>query len=183
REATVPEPVQREPVERKLEQRNIADAIREARAGDLCSTFEIDPAGRQLEMVANGKVKRRRIAPAANLDRVFVRRSIRCGLVGRIRHAGEQVFTATLRRGELLLERLELPFDPLELGELLRRRLALDLARRAQLLDPWLNLANCLIRGEQLVEDFGGSLPREGDAEAVRVVARCAEIDHGRESR
>ena len=93
-------------------------------------------------MVANRKVKRRRIAPAANLDRVFVRRAIRRCLVRRIRHTVEQVFTASLRGGELLLERLELLFDPLELGELLRRRLALDLARRAQLLDPWLNLAD-----------------------------------------
>src|SRR6185436_2931961 len=135
------------------------------------------------EMVANRKVERRRIAPAANLDRVFVRRTVWRSVVRRIRHTVEQVFTASFRRGELLLERLELRFDPLELGELLRRRLALDLARRAQLLDPWLDLADCLIRGEQLVEDFGSSLPREREPKGLRVGARCAEIDHGRESR
>ena len=84
---------------------------------------------------------------------------------------------------DLLLERLELLFDPLELRQLLRRRLALDLARSAQLLDPWLNVADRLIRGQQLVEDLGGALPCECDAEASRVVSGCAEIDHGRESR
>src|SRR6185295_18430349 len=103
-------------------------------AGDLCRAFEIDPAGRQLEMVADGKVERRRIAPAANLDCVFIRGAIRCGLVRRIRHTVEQLLATSLRGGELLIERLELLFDPLELRELLRRRLALDLAGRAQLL-------------------------------------------------
>src|SRR4029077_5647293 len=134
-------------------------------------------------MVADRKVERRRIAPAANLARVLVRRAIRCGLVGRIRHTVEQLLAASLSGGELLLERLKPLFGPLARRQLLRRRLALDLARSAQLLDPWLNVADCLIRSQQLVEDLGGSFPCECDAEASRVVSGCAEIDHGRESR
>ena len=134
-------------------------------------------------MVAHRKVEGRRIAPAANLDCVIIREAVRRGLVRRIRHTVEQLLAASLRGGELLLQRLQLLLDPFELRKLLGCRLALDFARGAQLFGAGLNLADCLICRQELVEDVGGPFSRECEPEALRVVSGCTQIDHWRESR
>ena len=102
---------------------------------------------------------------------------------GGIGHALEQLLAASLGRDELLLETLQLLLDAFELLQLFRCGLALDLSGRPELLGSRLNLADSLIRCEQLVEDVGRSLARERRPEGVRVAAGCAEVDHERESR
>ena len=80
-------------------------------------------------------------------DGVVLGEAVRRLVVGRVRDAVEQLGAPPLRRGELLLERLELDLHLLELGELLRRRLALQLPLRAQLLDPRLHREHRAIGG------------------------------------
>ncbi len=70
-----------------------------------------------------------------------------------------------LRRGELLLERLQLDLHLLELGELLRRRLALQLPLRAQLLDARLHREHGAVGLEQLVEELAPRPCARGVAE------------------
>ena len=73
-----------------------------------------------------------------------------------------------------LLERLQLLLDLLQLLELLRRRLAVELLLRAQLVDPRHERAPALVGREQLVERVGGAAARERGAEGVGIVAGCA---------
>ena len=79
-------------------------------------------------MVADREVEARRLAPAADLDGVLVRLAVGCRHVGRVGDAIEDLLPARLRLAELFLQALQLALEPLELGELLGRRLALDLS-------------------------------------------------------
>ena len=134
-------------------------------------------------MVARGKVEGRGIPPATNLHRVLLRPAVGHVDVGRIRDSVEQLLAAGFCRRQLLLEGAELLFDALELGELFRRRPALDLARRAQLLDPRLDLTDRVVGVEQLVEEVGRALARECGTHRVGLGSGGAQIDHARESR
>src|SRR5882724_11948463 len=182
-EAATREPVESEPVERELEQRDVAAPEGEAGAGDLRTTLEVDARGGELQVVLDGKVERRRIAPAADLHGVVLSFSVGRRLVRWVRDPVEQLLAPAFGRRELLLQRLQLGLDALELLELLGRRFALDLSGRTELLDTWLDLPDPTIGLEQLVEDLGRSLPRERRPEGLRIVAGGTEIDHVRESR
>src|SRR5262249_2735433 len=67
--------------------------------------------------------------------------------------------------------------------ELLRRRLPVELAPRAQVVDLRDERAPALVGGEQGVEGVGRTLSRQRGAEALRVGARSAKVDHDLESR
>src|SRR5262249_58929293 len=114
------EPVESEAVERELEQCDVADAVREACAGHLCGALEVDPAVdlRQCEVIASREVERRRLADAANLDRIVLGQPVGRRLVGWIRDTVEQLLAPRLRRRQPLLEPLQLLLDALELREL-----------------------------------------------------------------
>src|SRR5439155_2765676 len=77
REAAAREPVESEPVKRKLEERNVAGAKCEARARDLRAALEVDARTGELEVVLDGKVERRWLAPAANLDGILLGEPVR----------------------------------------------------------------------------------------------------------
>jgi hypothetical protein len=134
-------------------------------------------------VVFDGKVERRRIAPAADLPRVLLRESVGGRLVRRVRDPVEQLLARTFGRRQLLLEGLQLRLDLLQLRQLFRCRFALDLSCRTELLDTWLDLPDRAIGLQQLIEDLGRSLPRQRGSKGVRVVAGSTEIDHLRESR
>src|SRR5207245_6350765 len=95
----------------------------------------------------------------------------------------EQLAAAAFRSGEILLEALQLLLDAFQLLELLRRRLAFELARGAQLLRAGLELAHRTIRLEQLVEQLSRALAGEPTAPFVGLGPCGPEVNHARESR
>ncbi len=184
-EAAFDEAVEREPVERELEQRDVADSVGEPRSGDLCRPFEIDPAvdRREVEVVARRKVEGRRVAPAADLLGVVFRLAVGHVVLGRIRDAVEHLPATAFGCHQRLFQGLQLVFDPLQLGELLGTWLSLHLARGAQLLHSRLDLSHGAVGLEQLVEELGRALAGKRRTKAVGVLAGRAEVDHARESR
>ena len=81
-----------------------------------------------------------------------------------------------------LLGPLQLDLDLLQLGELLRGRLALQLASPAQLLDTRLDVEHGAARREPLVEQLDGALPGARRPHLHGGRRRCAQAEHGRES-
>ena len=73
---------------------------------------------------------------------------------------------------------MQLLLRPLELGELLGRGLALELARRPKLLDARLHLPDRAIGGQQLVEQVRGALARERGAQLVGLLTCSPKVDH-----
>jgi hypothetical protein len=185
REAPLHEAVERVTVERDLELREVADAVGEARSGDLRRALHVDPPVRlrEIEMVLCGEVEGGRLPDAPHLDRVVVREAVRRVHGGRVRDAGEQLPPACLRGAERLLERLELGLHALELLQLLGRRLALQLPPCSQILDARLHVEHCTVGREQLVERLGRALALECSPECVGILPCCAQVDHERESR
>src|SRR5256885_10054314 len=92
----------------ELEQREIADAVRETRAGHLRGALHVDPAHDlgEVEMVLGGEVERRRLAHALDLHRILVGEAVRRVLGRRVRNPREELAAPRLRRGQLLLELL-----------------------------------------------------------------------------
>ena len=103
-----------------------------------------------------------------------------CGGFG---HLGEQLVARRLGRGVLLLGGAQLLLHLLQLRELLRRGLALQLRLPAQLVDLRHERAPALVGLEQGVERVAGALPGQCSAVGVRVVAGGLEVDHGVKSR
>src|SRR5262249_14380069 len=87
------------------------------------------------------------------------------------------------RGGELLLANAKLLLHAREPLELLRRRLPVELAPSAQVVDLRNEPAPALVGSEQRVEGARRALPRQRGAEALRVGARGSEVDHACESR
>src|SRR5256885_9583802 len=164
----------REPEDRLLEQRRVADDVAEPRAGDAGGALHLEAP--QLEVVADPRQLRGR-APAADLDRVLLRVAVGNRLVRRIRHLRQRGVARALRVGELLLRPSKLFLDRLQLLDLLRRRLALELLPRPQLVDARDEPPPSLVRGQPRVERLRGSFARNGGAEPVGVVARGAGVD------
>ena len=178
------EPVEREPVERELEQRDVADAITRSASRRPSRHARGRFAGRQARdgrwtgKSNDGGSPQRRISTASSSVEPVRRR-----LVRRIRHRS----SSSLRRppprraaarataARLLIRSSSSSCSGVGLPLTLR-------AARSSSTRGWIS-RTAAIRGQQLVEDLGRALPRERGAEAIRVVARCAEIDHGRESR
>src|SRR6185437_15568384 len=84
---------------------------------------------------------------------------------------------------ELQLGGLQLLLDALQLLELLRRRLALQLRARAQLVDARDDRPPALVGGEPRVERLGRAFTREPAAEVVGAGSCRACVDHRLESR
>ena len=184
-EALLDEPRKRPAVERELEQGKVADAVDEAAARDLRGALGIDPTHRlgEIEMVADREVEARRLAPAADLDGVLLGVAVGRRHVRRVGDAIEDLLPARLGLAELVLQPLQLALEPLELGELLGRRLALDLPPGPQILDLRLHLEDCAVGGEQLVEELAGSFARQRLAHLLRRCTGCPEVDHATESK
>ena len=138
--------LEREAVERQGEQRRVADEVAEARSRQACGALELEAAdlARLLHLGEH-----RRLAEAADLDRVVLGVAVGRGFVRRVRDVRERLVARGLGRGELLLGGAQLLLQLLQLGELLRRRLPLELRPAAQLVDAWDERAPALVGGEQ----------------------------------
>ena len=150
------EAVEREAVERELEQRGRADAVDEARAGDLGAALGVDPG--ELQVVARLEGERRRLADAAQLDGVLVREAVRGARIGRRGNALEELGAALLGGGQLLLDLLQLGLDAFQLLDLLGRRLALELRLRTELVGLRDEREPGAVGLHERVEVLGGAL-------------------------
>jgi hypothetical protein len=182
-EALLHEPVEREAVERELEQREVALAVDEARPRHLRGALDVDPAVLDSEVQVVARHGSARFAPAGDLDGVLLRLSVRNVLRRRVRHAVEQLLAALLRGGMLFLGPPELLLRLTQLVELLGCRLPFRLRARTEVRHARLQLPPACVGRHQLVEQVGCALARECGAEPLRVVARCADVDHSGESR
>ena len=100
-------------------------------------------------------------------------------VVRQVRHAQREFVAVGLGRSELLLGRLQLLLDVLQLRELLGGRLALELRLAAQRVDPGDEGTPALVRLEQRVERLGRALAGERSPVGVGVVAGGLQVDHG----
>ena len=128
-------------------------------------------------------VQARRLAPPPDLLGVLLLGAVGNRFVRRVRDLLEQRVACRLGLRERGLEALELLLHPLELLDLLRRRLAGELLAAAQVVDLRDERAPALVGGEELVERVGRALARDCGAHCVGVVPRCAEVDHEWESK
>ena len=119
-------------------------------------TLVIVSHDREVEVILRREPERRRLADARDLDGVLVREPVGRVLGGRVRDPREQLGTRRLGRRELRLELLQLDLHLLELLQLLGRRLALQLALRAQRLDARLHVEHEGVA--QLLDAFVDSL-------------------------
>ena len=101
----------------------------------------------------------------------------------RIRDGRERLVARCLGCSELLLGGAQLLLQPLQLRELLGRRLPLELRPAAQVVDARHQRAPALVGREQRVERLAGSLPGESGAPGVGLGAGCLEVDHASDSR
>ena len=172
--------IEREAVERQREQRRVADDVAEPRAGEARGALELEAPdlARLLRLR-----ERRRLAEAADLDGVVLGVAVRSRGVRRVRDERERLLAGRLGGGELLLRRPQLLLHPLQLLELLRRRLALQLRLAAELVDARHERPPALVGGEQLVERLGRALARERRPPGVGLGAGGLQVDHPRESR
>ena len=101
----------------------------------------------------------------------------------RVRDERERLVAGGLGGRELLLGGAELLLHPLQLLELLGRRLALQLRPAAEVVDARHERAPALVGGEQRVERLAGALAGERGAPGVGLGAGCLEVDHASDSR
>ena len=185
-EALLDEPVEREAVERELDQRRVAHAVDEARAGEAGRRAP-GRTSRGPSRSRGGRAARsrssRRLADLAQHLRVLLGPAVGRGRIRRVRDAVPVVLHARLRLLELVLERLQLALDPRQLLELLRRRLALELRARAEVVDLRLELPPPLVGAHQLIEELLSALARDRGPNDVGMGARCLEVDHAAESK
>ena len=181
REALPRHPVEREAVERELEERGGADPVDEARAGHLGPALGVDPC--ELEVVPRLERELRRLADAPELLGILVREAVRSARIGRGGDEVEERRTPALGLGQLLLGLLELGLDRLQLLELLGRRLALELRLRAQLVDARDEREPGAVGVHERVEFVRGALPLERCAVCLGLRSRRPDVDHARESR
>jgi hypothetical protein len=181
REALREQPVEREAVERQLEERGGADAVDEARARDLRAALGVD-AG-EVQVVAGLEGERGRVADAPDLLRVVVREAVGRARVRRRRDAVEELDAPPLGGRQLLLHALELGLHGLQLLDLLGRRLPLQLRLRAELVHAGDEGEPGAVGLHERVEVLLGTLACERRAVGVRVGARRPDVDHARESR
>ena len=159
--------VDREAVEREREQGGVADQVPEARAGEARGALHLEAA----DLGVLG-ARRPGLADAAELLGVLVGVAVGRGGVGRVRHLLEEAVALGFGGGELLLRGLELLLHAVQLLELLRRRLALQLQLAAELVHARDELAPALVGGEQRVERLRGALAQRARRGSRR--GRCA---------
>ena len=127
--------------------------------------------------------ERRGFAEAADLDGVVLGVAVRRGVVRRVRDERERFVAGSLCGGQLLLRSAQLLLHPLQLLELLRGRLALQLRAAAEIVDVRHEQAPALVGGEQLVERLGRALAGERGTPDVGLGAGCLEVDHASKSK
>ena len=118
-----------------------------------------------------------RLPPAADLDGVVLRLTLRHVWVRWVGQRFQRGVAIDLGCRQLLLRLAQLFFDLLQLLDLLRSRLALELLPRPEVVDSGHQLAPALVGGEPGVERVGSSLAREGGPVSVGVVARGLRVD------
>ena len=91
---------------------------------------------------------------------------------------GQGLLAFGFRGGELSLERTQPLLDLLQLLELLRGRLAVELLPCPQLVDLRDEGAPALVCREQRVERLSRATACERSTKRLRVVARLAQVDH-----
>ena len=169
REAVLRQMVERGAVEREREQRGVADRVAEARAGDPRGALHVEAA--DLGVLPRLR-ELRRLARARDLDRVLLARCRpardSCGGFGTCASSSSRAASAA---AYLLLGRAQLLLHLLQLGELLRRGLALQLRLPAQLVDLRHERAPALVGLQQRVERLAGALARQ--RRAVARPGRC----------
>ena len=181
RQMSVPDRrVEREAVDREREQRRVAEHVAEARAGEPRGPLHVEAADLGV-LLHLGEL--RRLAPAPDLDRIVLRVAVGRGVVRRVRDSVSSRSRSASAEASSCSAVLQLLLHAPQLLELLRRRLALLLRAPAQVVDARDEGPPALVGGEPGVEGFGSALARELPPELVRVVARCAGVDHERESR
>ena len=168
--------VEGEAVERHRDECRVACDVPEARAREARGPLH-------LESTDLGVLRAWRpgLTDTPDLDRILVGRTVGRRGVGRVRYLGDQLVPLGFGGRESRLCGLQRLLHLAELGELLRRRLALQLQPVAQLLDLRQELAPACVGGEQQVEALRRAFSGERGAEAVGVGAGCAKIDHLRE--
>ncbi len=149
REARLRQVVERELVERHRDPCRIAHDVAEARSGHARSSLHVEAA--DLRVLA-GLGERRRLAHTAKLLGVVLRVAVGRRVVGRVRDERERRVSRRLGGRELLLGLLERCLDRAQRLQLLRRRLALQLRLRAELVDLGNERAPALVGGEERVE-------------------------------
>jgi hypothetical protein len=125
----------RVPIQRQFQQGEVAHSVDEARTGDLGAACSVDPAVslRQVEMITSRKIERWLLADLTEDLEVLL--SAARHIVGRrIRHAVEQLLSPTLQLGESRLGLLKLLLRPLQLLQLIGRRLPRRLQPSSQFL-------------------------------------------------
>src|SRR5690242_1234380 len=100
-----------------------------------------------------------------------------------IRHLQKQCVSFLFSMRERVLAQAQLLLHPLQLLELLRRGLSLELGATAELVHLRHELAPAFVGGEQRIEGLDRTFARERRAEGFRIVARGPEVDHAREFR
>ena len=101
--------IEREAVEREREQRGVADDVAEPRAGEARGALELEAA--DLARLLHLR-ERRRLAEAADLDRVVLGIAVGRRLVRRVRDERERLVARGLGGRELLLGGAELLLHP-----------------------------------------------------------------------
>ena len=162
-EAARGQPVDREAVERELEQRGVAAAVGEARAGEPRAALHVDPVvGRaELEVVARREVEAGRGADLAQHDGVLVGQAVGRLGIGRFGMTASSCSRSSAASACSASRRVSSSLRAFSSSLLLRRRLALELRRAAQLVDPPLRRAPARVGLEQAVEVLGGAAARE----------------------
>ena len=128
REARLGRVLDRKAVERQREQRRVADDVAEARSGQPGGALELEaPDLRCLPHLC----ERGRLTEAPQLHGVVLAGAVGCRFVGWVRYRGESLVALGFGRSELLLCHPQLFLHPLQLLELFRSRLALQLRRAA----------------------------------------------------
>ena len=175
REARGDGAVERPAIEGERQERGVADEVPEPGPRHPSSALHLETA--ELEVLC----RRGQLRPVADdaLDRPLRVFLLFVGnrLVRWVRHFLQQLVPRRLGGRELLLELSQLLLDLLQLLDLLRRRLPLDLLPAAKLVDLRDEVAPDGVRLQQPVECFACALSRHRGPEGVRVGPRSLEVD------
>ena len=180
REARLGEMLEGELVERHRHPRRIADDVAEACSRDAGGALHVEAA--DLRVLARLR-EDGRLADAPELLGVLLRVAVRCRRMRRIGDERQRRVARGFRGCEPFLGLLELGLHGLELLELLRCRLALELRPPPELVHARDELAPALVGLEQRVELLGRALPCERLTPGVGIAAASLEVDHEVESR
>ena len=147
-------------VQREGDARGVADDVAEARARQPRGALHLEAP--ELEVVLRIGELGRLAGGAHDVALGVSALLVRDRLVRRVRDLLQQLVAPRLRRRVLLLEPPQVLLDLLQLLDLLRARLALDLLPAAELVDLRHELAPARVGREQLVECLAAALARDG---------------------